>query len=156
VQLKSKMEEFDDIKRKLVDYANKYGFEVVSEMLNRLKGAGKYATGDLVNSIEFKVVTTDKTIEVQTSMIKYGEYVDKGRKPGKFPPLSKIQEWCRVKNIPQSAAYPIARAIAKRGIPSTNFWTISTTRRYKEFLKNVERIAADELTPTLKRFFGEK
>jgi hypothetical protein len=160
--------DFELIQKRLRDYCTKYGFEVVSEMLTRLKNKNKYATGNLMNSIEYKIVDTKDEIGVEFTMDEYGLYVDKGvngteRRVGspysyttKMPPVGKLQEWCRIKGIPIKAAYPIAKMIQKKGFTPTNFWTFSTSRRQKQFLQMIEKITANELTPTLKKFFGEK
>lgn len=43
------------------------------------------------------------------------EFMERGRKPGGFPPLKEIQDWCIARGIPVQAAYPIALTIAKKG-----------------------------------------
>lgn len=42
----------------------------------------------------------------------YGLFVERGRRPGKFPPISAIQGWARRHGIPP---FLVARAIARRG-----------------------------------------
>lgn len=42
----------------------------------------------------------------------YGIIVERGRRPGKFPPISAIQGWARRHGVPP---FLVARAIARRG-----------------------------------------
>ena len=93
-----------------------YGASVVSEMESILISGGKYATENLINSLQYTVSVNNTNYEISFDMAPYGVFVDKGRKPGKFPPISNISKWARVKGIPQTAVFPIARKIAKEGI----------------------------------------
>lgn len=44
--------------------------------------------------------------------------IEEGRRPGKrMPPIAVIRLYCQQKGIDPGAAYPIARAIGRRGIP---------------------------------------
>ena len=119
-------------------YLFKYGEQVVNEMKTRLTTLDKIATGKLINSLGYKIKVGTDEIEFDFTAVNYYKYVDKGRRPGKRPPLKKIEAWCRVKGIPKKAAYPIAKKIGERGIKLTNFYTLSTTRRLAQFTKNVQ------------------
>jgi len=46
--------------------------------------------------------------------IDYIEYLNRGRGPGKFPPIDKIKEWVDRRNL-EVAPYVIARKIANEG-----------------------------------------
>lgn len=51
----------------------------------------------------------------------YAGVIEKGRRPGKFPDISAVRAWARRKlhlspKEAKRAAYPIARAIARRGL----------------------------------------
>lgn len=59
---------------------------------------------------------------VQVLMPSYAEFVDRGRKAGKFPPIKSILKWIREKNIKVPNAYTleqfaflIGRKIEKKG-----------------------------------------
>jgi len=90
----------------------------ISNMKNILIGAGKVASGRLVESLVKEIVSDT---EININMESYGKFVDGGRAPGKFPPISKIKEWCSMRGIPETAAFPIARSIAENGIAPLNF-----------------------------------
>lgn len=58
--------------------------------------------------------------------VKYGRFVEFGRKPGKAPPISAIEPWVRLKlkvARPRSlrVAYLVARSIAKHGVKAKPF-----------------------------------
>lgn len=53
--------------------------------------------------------------------VKYGRYVEFGRKPGRMPPSAALIPWLKRHGIPASAAFVVARAIAKRGIKPKPF-----------------------------------
>jgi hypothetical protein len=120
-------------------YVRTYAQQVEQEIEKRLHGYGKIASGKLYDSIRYVMEVSSSRIKLSFLMAPYGVYVDKGRKPGKMPPLKAIQRWCRIKGIEEAAAFPIARKIGKEGIAPTNFFTIPTTRRAKQFAENVRK-----------------
>lgn len=126
-----------------------YGAQVVAEMVTRLRGHGKDATGNLIESLGYEVEETSSELVLSFVMADYGDYVDQGRRPGSFPPVDRIREWCRVRGIPESAAYPISAAIARRGIPPTNFYTVSTTRRQGQLDAKLELAIGEDLEAAL-------
>lgn len=134
---------------------NKYGVEMTKEMKTRLKGENKLDTKKLYNSIEYKILETNDSVELQFLMEEYGEYVDQGRRPGKQPPLSKIQAWCRRKKIPVKAAFPIARKIGRFGTPATYFMTITVSRRQKQFEKDVENVMSEAVQKKIEKFLKQ-
>ena len=60
---------------------------------------GKIATGNLLNSIDYKVQYNDREIWVELHLEEYYKWVENGRGPGKFPPPDKILEWIRIKPV---------------------------------------------------------
>ena len=59
-------------------YLNSFGKSVVNKSKGILKRKDKVVTGNLLNSIEFRLVRTIEGFSVIFSMIDYGEFVDKG------------------------------------------------------------------------------
>ena len=57
--------------------------------------------------------------------VRYATWVQGGRAPGKQPPFQSILDWVKVKGIggddPRGAAFLIARAIGRRGVPAQDF-----------------------------------
>jgi hypothetical protein len=61
---------------------------------------------------------------------KHWIFVEKGRGANKrMPPVSIIREWVIAKGMEASAAFPIARAIGKRGITARPLFLLPTTQR---------------------------
>jgi len=141
---------------------NKYGAQVVAEMRTRLFNNGSIASETLYNSLDFEVFAENKELDLAFIMEDYGDFVDKGRNgklkkwrndgssSPKFPPLAPLKEWVRLKGIDDDAVYPIQRKIGLFGIAPTNFYTISTTRRQKQFLENVKKTIQLDLKQSVK------
>lgn len=88
--------------------------------------------------------TVNDDLTLSFSLESYAPYVDKGRRPGKMPPLDNIRQWCRVRNIPEVAAYPIALKIAREGIRPTNFMSTTINRRQKQYETGLEKALAKD------------
>lgn len=91
----------------------------------------KYS-GKLTNTLRSQVtVTGGGTFEVSLRLQDYWKYVERGRKPGKWPPRSAILQWIRVKPVAprpdkngrvpteNQLAFLIARKIGTKGIKPT-------------------------------------
>ncbi len=103
----------------------------------------------LSNSISFSINYAGFPIVFELQLADYYQFIDQGRKPGKFPPPDVIAKWIQnkklniiqksglksIKNQNQmskvlsqqsqlkSLAYLIGRKIAREGIPATNFYS---------------------------------
>lgn len=95
----------------------------VKEMKSLIKLNGKFATGELYNSVKSKVFKDQKEVyHLEIDYIYYGLFIDQGRRPGmKQPPLKDILAWCRLKGLPDDAAFPIARKIGQKGFKGIHF-----------------------------------
>jgi hypothetical protein len=168
------------------DFIKKYGKQVEDEIKARLLSAGKKASGKLYRSIKFNIRESVKQLEVSWRMEDYGLYVDGGVKGAgvpkglgfkpkdyngnkktvvtvgkykfgnKMPPESSIRKWLGTKGIPKEASFPIRRSIWMFGIAPTNFWTIPTTRRQKQFEKGIEDNMAKDLDIQLQKELNKK
>jgi len=67
------------------------------------------AWGKLRRSIKTKVNPDKLQIDVfvDSSIAPYAQYVHEGRKPGKMPPVSIIEEWARKKRLLSSEAHGV-------------------------------------------------
>lgn len=104
------------------------GEELVKGLVKALIDADKKVTGNLVRSIDYRLIQTADMFIVELLAAPYLDAVDKGRRPGaKMPPPSALDKWIvkrkiapRAKNgrfIPRKqVAFNIARGIAKNGI----------------------------------------
>ena len=119
---------FPNLERTLLAYAE----EVRGAYQDKLILLSKIASGELLNSVEFDVVSDRDVYSVRLSMLDYWKWVEEGRRPGHFPPVSKLIEWIRVKPViprpdrngklptVESLAYLIGRKIEQKGIKPTD------------------------------------
>lgn len=147
-------------------YIRKYGSQVEQEIETRLHNLGKVASGELIDSIGFEVEETPKRFTLSFHMAEHGQWVDKGSKPskyadmdgkgtGKSPFIKSLMKWCQIKGLPKGAAFPIRKKIWKFGQPPTNFFTIPTTRRLKQFNEGVKKNMAIDAKIILKKAVGK-
>lgn len=102
------------------------------------------SSGNLRKSLTFSYKDNNKGLIVLKFRAKgtasqYADVVEDGRRPGKFPPISAILQWMKVKPIRlrslktnsfekvtparlNSAAFLIARSIAKKGIKGLKYY----------------------------------
>lgn len=103
------------------------GEELVLKLREALRNANKNSSGNLIKSVDYKIIKQADNTILQILAADYLEYVDEGRKPGKFPPLKALDKWIvrrgiaprdkKGKFIPrESVKFLIARSIAKNGI----------------------------------------
>lgn len=111
---------------------------VVSRLADGLRDTNAIASGQLEESIDFRAYERSSVLGVDITMLDYWQFVDEGRKAGKRPPVSKIEEWLSYPNVRdkirfgqsdapikdiQSAAYIIAKKIGEKGTKGNNFAT---------------------------------
>jgi hypothetical protein len=90
----------------IVDELTKFNTEIRNEMSRK----GLDTTGKA--SASLRVV---KSANIIASVgIDYIEYLNRGRGPGKQPPLEKIKQWVEAKNL-EVAPFVIARKIGREG-----------------------------------------
>lgn len=122
---------FENLMEVLWDYA-----EAVKDLYKRrLIADDKVASGNLLNSVDTFIVYNNTEFMVTLSVADYMKYVENGRfpygdedaGPGTLPPVSKILEWIKVKNIlptpknghlptQEQLAWAISKSIEKKGI----------------------------------------
>lgn len=106
---------------------NILGEELVDKLKDALKKANKSSSGNLIKSIDYKIIKKADDTIIQLLAADYLQYVDEGRKPGKMPPLKALDKWIikrgiaprdkKGKFIPrQSVKFLIARSIGRNGI----------------------------------------
>ena len=72
----------------------------------------------------------------------YAGIIEHGRRPGRFPPLSVIEHWAQrklglSKKEAKAAAFPIARAIAKRGLAGRKVLTKAAPKLEQDFIAEI-------------------
>lgn len=130
------------MENKFVDkkLANEFGRDYVKIMVALLRGNRPYpkvASGSLINSINYRLQDTAQGINVVLLANDYLQYVDRGRRPGTYPPIQAIQRWVTIKGIPKEAAWAIRKNIYKFGIKPTN--VIRKTKNIIETSRDANR-----------------
>lgn len=103
------------------------GTEIRNLYQDKLIRDDKIASGDLLNSIDYRVQYDDRSIWIELHLEDYYKWVENGREPGKFPPQEAILEWVKVKPVipdgrngdlptEKELVFLISRKIAKQGI----------------------------------------
>lgn len=76
----------------------------------------KVSSGDLLNTMRFKVKANKKILAIEISLNEYWYYLEYGRKPGKFPPMDAMIRFIEEKPIfPEAYTLPSGREV----VPST-------------------------------------
>ena len=86
--------ELNNLKIYLSDFAE----QVTNSYKDKIIKNKVVASGKLRDSINYKVITTDTSIGVYLSAVDYWEYVEYGRKAGKFVPIKPLKNWLLQKN----------------------------------------------------------
>jgi predicted phosphatase len=116
-----------------------FGQDYVKILTKLLIAAGKKSSSSLINSLSYNLQSTATEIQIILEAEDYFKYVDEGRRPGKYPPISAISKWASIKGIPQGAVFPIAKKIFKFGIKPTHIGD----KMIKEIENSVGKIEDD-------------
>jgi hypothetical protein len=135
----------------LVEWASNVTAQAKANILRK----NKVATGNLYKSITFEVLP-DGTVEFYYDNA--GDFVESGRRAGaKFPPISKINQWIKVKGLEQwknnkgkpisrdAQAFLIARGISKNGIKAFPFFTDPFDEAMKSYAYILEEAVVEDL-----------
>ncbi len=146
----------DNLEKQVQNLLTKYGESIIGEMKTRLKNLDKVSTGKLLNSLDYEVTVVNGNYLLKFTAIDYAVFVDKGRKPGKMPPINAILKQVNKENLQQkgkdgkyipkkSMAFIIAKSIGKKGIAPTNFFTVSKSRRVKQMNIDLAKIIGEQI-----------
>lgn len=114
------------------------GMNIVAEgQKNIRKAPDTNNTGALSNSGK---VQKKGTLSYEAGFgIKYAEYAEYGRKPGRMPPVKMMAEWAKKKlrvsdKDKMSVGFVMARKIARRGTKGKHFFSsaLETSKKYME------------------------
>lgn len=93
----------------------------ISKLTSEYESQNRKASGQWSKDLESKITQTNTGYNVQLLGSYYTYWMEKGRKPGKFPPIDVIRRWIDEKGIiaedisRDSLTFLIARKIAKQG-----------------------------------------
>ena len=120
-------------------------------------GYGAVAKGDLLNSWVVEPVSGTKGILISNSQVQ-AVIADYGRARGaKMPPLDAIRGWAQVRlglsyEQAKKAAWPIARAIANRGLKKRGI--LHSDQMNRQLLKIMEMRISKGIAFTFRKAFG--
>lgn len=95
---------------------DKYGKDVVVNLIAKLKQMDANSSGRLINSLSYQLKEGVEQLQIELIGEDYFNNIEMGRRPGSVPPLAAITKWAQLKGIPRSAAFAIAKHIGKFGI----------------------------------------
>ena len=133
----------------------KWAQQVVALAKANLIRGKKIAAGTLYNSVSYTF--NPDTLEIDFFYEDYGEFVESGRRPGRFPPPPAIAKWARIKGLPQfrdkkgryisndSRAFLLGRAIARKGIRPFPFFTDAIEDSITQLTSELEANLAKDL-----------
>jgi hypothetical protein len=114
--------------KNVISVLNDFGKFLVEEYKDNLILNNVNASDNLYNSVKYMLDVGSKKFEVKLELADYWKYVENGRKPGKWPPISAIEKWIEIKPVlprpmangqlptNKQLAFLIARKIGLEGI----------------------------------------
>lgn len=117
----------------------KAGMKIIADSQLMLRQNGTNNTGLLSNSGKVQKVSGGYDVGFFSESNGYAEYVEYGRRSGRFPPLKMIREWAKKKlriddRRLDSAAFLIGRKISRKGTRPQPFFSPSVSKNQKEVL----------------------
>ena len=131
-----------DLRAELEKYAKKkpiaikketyaHGLDIMRKAKQNLKDMKKWDTGNAANSMMMKLENAGFSALVGPTA-PYAVYIESGARPH-MPPVDALEGWAKRHGF--DSAWPIALAIAKRGIPETPFLAPAFQDVEKEYYK---------------------
>jgi hypothetical protein len=128
--------------------------------LRNISPFGKYATGKLDKSINYKILERSMNVfDIQLNSEFYLNFIDKGvsgtekrfRTPYSYkdkpPPIKPLLKWASVKGLPKEVAYASRITIFRFGLKPTN--VINRTIRHIEYRSRWVNRFEDEMVKTI-------
>lgn len=158
------------IKKQAMDEFGKLWVKTLREQLITTQPFPKRASGQLYNSINYRVTQKQDDWTLTLLSEDYLKFVDKGVSgtqrryntpysyKTKKPPISAIKQWTRVKGIPEEAAYPIQNKIFRFGLKPTNVInkSIREIEYRSKWINKFEESITNEILNWVKESFNYK
>lgn len=147
------MTDFTNLKKQL----EILGVESIGFITKILAENDKQVTGNLIRSLDFKVIQQVDGLFLQILAAPYFKFVDEGRKPGKMPPVKPIQKWTEKKGIKfkkmsqGQTAFVIARSIGKKGIKPLNI----TNKLIDNIIRNKETLIKNGAVKDIEEYINK-
>lgn len=137
---------FDKVTREVFMEADeglkKGGMKIIADAQRNLKANGSNNTGLLSNSGKTQKIDVGYDVGFFSKGKGYAEYVEYGRRAGRFPPLADIRAWTKKKLRVEerrlnSAAFLIGRKIARKGTRPQPFFSPALQKNQREIMDAV-------------------
>ena len=143
---------------------NDFGNFIITNYKSQLE-AEQMNNGELYRTISYSVSTGNSGWVISVSLADYWKYVEYGRRPGKMPPVSAIENWINVKQIiPHSMtlksgktviptipqlSFLIARSIGRRGIAPKPLFQKSFEAAKQQFIQVIKDAITQDIKESL-------
>lgn len=158
------------IKKQAMEEFGKLFVRTLREQLATNRPYPKRASGKLINSINYRVTQKEDDWTLTFFSEDYLKFVDKGvsgtqRKyntpysyRSKKPPIQVIQQWTRLKGIPEETAFPIQNKIFRFGLKPTNVInkSIREIEYRSKWINKFEESITEEIINIVKEGFNFK
>lgn len=143
--------------KNLLKTFDEVGKQLVKTLVKNLLDANKKATGNLIRSVDYKIVEAANGVMVQLLAADYLTNVDEGRRKGaKQPPMKSLDKWIVARGIAprdakgrfiprESVKFLIARSISRNGIKPTNVIKKTINEVYSTKLALIEKAAVEDI-----------
>ena len=149
----------EDIKwTRLTEVLNEFADAFIQNARNNLDANQSNASYNLYNSFEKVIEIGEDYFKVSISLADYWQYLEKGRGPGKFPPVDKIKEWIEVKPINptplsngktpsvEQLSFLISRKIANEGTEGKPFFEPAKEQTIREFEDKINQAIEEDVS----------
>ena len=149
----------EDIKwTRLTEVLNEFADAFIQNARNNLEANQSNASYNLYNSFEKVIEVGEDYFKVSISLADYWQYLEKGRGPGKFPPVDKIKEWIEVKPVNptplsngktpsvEQLSFLISRKIANEGTEGKPFFEPAKEQTIREFEDKINQAIEEDVS----------
>lgn len=123
-------------------YLAEFGNQVTDSYRDKIIKNKVVATGKLRDSIYYRLITTETSVGVYLSAVDYWEYIEYGRKAGKFVKIKPLKNWLLAKGL-KASPYAISKSIQKKGIKAKPFFRQSLNEFEIDLIRIDEAIQKD-------------
>ena len=147
----------------IIEAEKKWAQLVVTNAKSILRRYKKVASGNLVNSITYKVSSNG---DISFEYAGEGVYVESGRRRGaRFPPPAPILRWIKIKGIKgrdrttgrfikdKALVFLIQRAISRDGIEPVPFFQMALDKATQQLYPELEEATATYLESQIQLIF---
>lgn len=130
---------------------------LVEQLQNELRAQGHEATGELINSINYKI---DGSILIIQAPQDYVSAMENGLPKGHYVPISALIRWIEIKGIAtgdkeiKNAAFAIRNAIVREGSPTKGAFNFTKNGRRTGFAQVVINEHAKKVLAIIEREMG--